>query len=132
MALLVPNIGEEKILEYALNKASPEDLMIRLYVNNITPSESDTAVTYTEASGFGYTSIQLTPADWTISMGNPTTATHSQVTWVFTGALGNLYGYYITKKISGDLMWAERFTNGPYNIQNNGDELRVTPRFSAE
>lgn len=30
------------------------------------------------------------------------------------------------------IMFAERFTNGPYNIQNNGDEIKVTLNISLD
>jgi hypothetical protein len=29
-------------------------------------------------------------------------------------------------------VYAERFTDGPYNIANNGDNIKVTPTISAE
>jgi ribose/xylose/arabinose/galactoside ABC-type transport system permease subunit len=29
-------------------------------------------------------------------------------------------------------MFAERFTNGPYNIQNNGDQIKVTLNISLD
>ena len=132
MALLVPNASEVEILEYIFNKQSPEDLDIRLYTNDYTPLETDTISNYTEATGGGYALIQLASANWTIVPGNPSQGTHTQVTWTFTGSVGNVYGYYITRRTTGDLMWAERFTNGPFNIQNNGDEIRITPRLSLE
>ncbi len=60
MALVFPNIGEERILKHALNHTAPENLVLRLYTNNVTPGETDTASTYTEASGSGYSAITLT------------------------------------------------------------------------
>jgi len=132
MPLKVPNNSEVFILEYILNKTTPDDIDIRLYTNDITPSDTDTITTYTEATGFGYAMIQLVPANWAIVAGNPSVASHTQVTFVFTGALGNVYGYMVTKRASGVLMWAERFNNGPYNIQNNGDEVKITPKLSLE
>lgn len=132
MALLMPNGGEKDTLELLLNKNSPEDLKIKLYTSNTNPAESDTAATYTEATGNGYAAVTLTPASWTITEGAPTTAEHSEVTFSFTGALGNVYGYFIVGDTSGRLKWAERFSNGPYNIQNNGDAIKITPRISLD
>jgi len=37
-----------------LNKTPSEDLVIRLYANDVTPAESDTEADYTEATGGGY------------------------------------------------------------------------------
>jgi hypothetical protein len=53
MALNVPDVGENKILEHLVNKTAPENLVLRLYSNNITPSDTDTAGTYTEAAFTG-------------------------------------------------------------------------------
>ena len=49
MTLVVPNVGEVRALEHILD----ESLTLKLYSNNITPSETDTASTYTEVSGGG-------------------------------------------------------------------------------
>lgn len=133
MTLVVPNVAEIVILEYILNKGNAiEDLDIKLYVNDVTPTDTDTEASYTEASGGGYSPIQLTPGSWSISPGTPTSAEHLQVTWTFTGTVGLVYGYFVTRRTSGDLMWAERFTNGPYNVQLNGDVIRITPRLNLE
>jgi len=132
MALLVPNSAEIEILKYIFNQTSPENLVIRLYSNNVTPSETDTVGTYTETTGGGYAPINLTPGNWTLLSGNPATASHTLVEWTFNASVGNVYGYYVTRISSGDLVWAERFTNGPYNINNVGDILRITPRLSLE
>lgn len=132
MAVLVPNVSESVMLANILNKTAPEDLDIRLFTNNHTPTELDTALDYVEASGSGYTLKQLIPANWTIVDGDPAIATHTQITWAFSGALGNIYGYYVTRRTSGVLAWGELFVNGPYNIQNNGDEIKITPRLSLE
>jgi hypothetical protein len=132
MALLVPNVGEERMLRAIMNQTAPENLVLKLYTNNITPAEADTAATYTEASGFGYASVTLTPANFVFTPGAPSDASYPQIIFTFTGALGNVYGYYIVQATSGILMWAERFTDGPYNIQNNGDQIKITPKITLD
>lgn len=127
MTLVVPDGGEDIILAYVVNKDSPEDLVLRLFTNNITPGESDEVGDYTEASGNGYASIELAGASWTVSGG----ASYAQQTFTFTGALGDVYGYYMTRKTSGELVWAERFSGAPFNIANNGDQIKITPTISA-
>jgi hypothetical protein len=86
------------------------------------------------ANGLGYTTggISLTPGSWSVISGNPSQAEHTEVTWTFSGAAGNVYGYYVTRDIGGELLWAERFTNGPFNITTNGDEIKITPRLTLE
>jgi hypothetical protein len=132
MALVVPSGAEERMLDTLVNFVSPETLVLRLYTNNYTPVEASLVGNFTEAAGFGYSSVSLTPASWTTTPGNPTTAAYPQVTFTFTGALGNVYGYYITQTTSGLLMWAELFTDGPYNIVNNGDQIKITLNLTLE
>lgn len=132
MTLLVPNVGEGLALEYFVNKSTPQDQVLRLFTNDVTPSETDTLATYTEASGSGYSAITLTGANWTITTGAPSEAAYAQQTFTFTGALGNVYGYYNNRTTGTELMLAERFTDGPYDIQNNGDEIKITPKITAD
>lgn len=132
MALVVPSPSEVYMLQYILNVANPQDLVIRLYSNNVIPDESSTLATFIEVAGGGYTSSNLAPGSWSIIAGNPSQAEHTEIVWVFTGAVGPVYGYYVTRSGTGELMWAERFTNGPFNINTNGDEIRITPRLTLE
>lgn len=132
MALVVPNAAEDLALQNWLNKTAPQTCVLKLYTNNITPSETDTEATYTEAAGFGYASVTLTPAGWTITPGAPSEAAFAEQTFTFTGALGNVYGYFVVETTSGKIKWAERFTDGPYPINNNGDQVKVTPKHTAD
>lgn len=127
MTLLVPDVGESRMLQAIVNKTAPETLILHLYTSNTTPAEGDTTATYTEASGFGYASVTLTAASWTVTAGAPSHIDFAQQIFTFTGNLGNVYGYYINQTTSTILMWAERFTDGPYNIVNNGDQIKITP-----
>lgn len=132
MTLLVPNASEVIIMENFLNKTAPQDLVLKLYSSNTTPAETDTVAAYTELSGGGYSDIDLVAANWIVTPGNPTSAAYPEQTFTFTGAAGNVYGYYVVQAVSGALMWAERFTNAPLNIQNNGDEIRITLQITLE
>lgn len=132
MTLLVPSVAEEIILKNFLNVTASEDLVLRLYTSDTTPAENDTEATYTEATGGSYAAINISAGDWVVVGGTPSSATLPQQTFTFTGAVGNVYGYYITQETSGKLMWAERFTNGPFNIQNSGDQIKVTPAITLK
>ena len=131
MALLLPNQGEGIALEALVNKTAPQNLVLRLYKSNTTPGETDTEATYTEADFTGYSALTLTGGSWTTGTG---TVSYAQQT--FTSSAGsqnqNVYGYYLTQATSGKLVWVERFSDGPYNIVNNGDEIKVTPTISAD
>ena len=135
MTIQFVNNGEVIALEYLVNKNSlTEDLVYRLFTNNITPSETDTVGTYTEATGGGYTSKQLTGTSWTITPGAPSVATYARQDWVFSGALtgsASIYGYYVTRQTTGDLVFAERAAQ-TQTPANSGDEYRVVPRITAD
>lgn len=129
MALVVPDQGENIILEAIVNKTAPQNLVLKLYTNDVTPGESDDEGDYTEASSYGYSPVTLTGASWGAASGG--SIAYAQQTFTFTGALGNVYGYFIVQAVSGKLVWAERFAGAPYNIVNNGDQIKVTPTITA-
>jgi hypothetical protein len=134
MALLVPNNGEGDGLKAFLNHTAATDPILRLFQNNITPAETDTAATYTEATFTGYSSVTLTGASWSVVEGAPSSASYAQQS--FTSSAGSqnqsIYGYYVTRTTSGRIAWAERFTDGPYVIVNNGDKIQITPSLSLD
>lgn len=134
MTLLVPNTGEDLALQYLVNKAAPQNLVLRLFKSNTTPAEGDTAGTYTEADFTGYAAITLTGASWTVTPGAPTLAAYAQQ--VFTSsaeqASQSIYGYYLTRLTGGELVYAERFSDGPYAVAHNGDAVKVTPQITAD
>jgi hypothetical protein len=134
MALLVPNNGEGDAAGYFVNKQTPQDLVLKAYQNNVTPAETDTSASYTVATFTGYGDITLTGASWTITEGAPTTVAYAQQT--FTSSAGsqsqNIYGYYMVRATSGRIALAERFTDGPYSIVNNGDLFKVTPTITFD
>jgi hypothetical protein len=134
MALLTPNQGEELALGALLNKTAPQDLDLCLFKNDYTPVEATTEANVTAADFTGYSVIQLTAASWTITPGAPTSAAYAQQT--FTSSAGSqnqpIYGYYIKQRTSGKLLWAERFSDGPYTITNNGDNIKITPTITCD
>jgi hypothetical protein len=134
MALVIANQAEAIFLANAVKKQAGEDVDIRLYSNDITPAATNTEATFTEVSGGGYAAQSLTASSWGITGTNPTTASYgSTISFTFTGApttnSGYVYGYYATARSgtnAGKLLWADRFTNAPIIIANNGDEIRIT------
>jgi hypothetical protein len=102
----------------------------RLFKSNTTPAEGDTAATYTEADFTGYSAITLTGASWTVT---GDTAAYVQQTFTSSAnqTLQNVYGYFYVQATSGTLICAERFTDAPYAISNNTDNIKVTPSLTA-
>ncbi len=129
MSLLIQSSAQILALQAFLNSATPQSQTLNLYVNNVTPAETDTAASYTAATGGGYAAISLAGASWTYTSGTPSYGSYAQQTWTFTGALTTnptIYGYYVTQTTSGAIMWAERFGTS-FTPANNGDQLLLTP-----
>lgn len=133
MALVLPNVGAVTLLNYLTNKDAPEDLVVRLYSNNKTPAVGDVVGYFTETTFAGYAAVTTDPVDWTITAGTPTAAVHTRID--FTSSAGSqsapVYGYYVTRVTTGDLVYAERFPAAPVTVVNDGDQIRVTPRITA-
>lgn len=128
---MIPNVAEVKNLQKILNQV----ISLRLFSNNHTPAESDTAANYTQVAGGGYAAKSLVFASWTIAGGSPSTGSYAAQDFDFTGATnapGTIYGYYLVDA-DGVLMGSERFDAGvvPFTPAN-GSLIRVNPRYSAE
>lgn len=131
MTLIVPNVAEVLALQSILNQT----LTLKLYSNNITPGETNTAGTFTEVAGGGYAPKTLVNGSWTIAEGAPSSGIYnSALDFLFTGvtnAPGVIYGYYVIDS-NGILRWVERFpeTVLPFTPILNS-LIRITPRFEA-
>ena len=134
MAGVLVNQGEEISLAALLNKTAPQDLDLCLFKNDYTPVEGSIETNLTAADFTGYAVIQLTAASWTITPGAPTQASYAQQTFTSSAdqTLQNIYGYYLKQRTSGKLVWAERFTDAPYAISNNGDQIKITPTITQD
>lgn len=134
MTMVVPDVGEVLALKAFLNNTAGQDQKLKLYSNNITPAETDTAATYTEAAWTGYAFAALAGGTWSFTSGAPSHADYAQQT--FTSSAGSQsaanYGYFVVQTTSGVLMWAERFAGAPYTIVNNGDNIQVTPTITMD
>jgi hypothetical protein len=131
MPLNFPDVGENLALEMIVNRTAPQNLVLRLYRSNTTPSDTDTAGTYTEASFPGYSAITLTGASWNAAASG-TIAFGSQQTFTCSGtSTDDIYGYYVTQTTSGILLYSERDASAPFAVRNSGDNVRLTPTISA-
>jgi len=129
MALLVPDVSEVILLETMLNKTAATNVKLKLYINDRTPAEGDNVGSYTESTGAGYAAVTLTGASWTVATNGTTTAEYAQQTFTYTGVEANIYGYYVTNNSGAQVLWAERFTDGPYSIPAGGGSVKITPEI---
>ena len=132
MAGVVPNCGEEQLLQLALGKDAQEDTTLKLFTNDISPSEASVVGDFTEAAGGGYAAKTLAKATWTVAVvAGVATGTYAKQTWTFTGALNGsatIYGYFIIGATSGVLIAAERAaTVDQFAPADADDTYSVTP-----
>lgn len=130
--MVVPAEGERDALAFFVNRQRPADLVLRLYVNDVTPDEADDVSRYVEASGYGYQSRVLRGSAWSAPSGNaPAEITYPEQVFTFTGPLGEVYGYYLTRGTPARLEGAERFTNGPYRIEHAAHQIEIALRLTG-
>ena len=134
MPLTLGDVGADCILKTYFNNTRPaggNNLTLKLFCSNTTPADTDTAATYTEATGGGYVAKTLTNGSWTINVGDdPSRAAYAAQTFTFTGVLTTnttIYGYYVVDA-DNVFQWAERLGTA-FTPASNGDNLTITPRF---
>lgn len=134
MAIVIPSASEKTLLDFTLGVTTPGNQVMRLYVNNVSIADTDTAATYTEMSTLGYVAKTLTKTSWTAvagSTGQPCTSTYATQTWTFTaGTPVSVFGYYVTDAGTGLLLWSEAFVAAKV-VGNNGDQIIVIPTFTG-
>lgn len=137
MSLVVPTASRAAILNMILNKDAPEELDLHLFQNDVTPGNATVIGNLTEATFTGYAAIQLSNANFsTPTNADPSVSTYNAAQ-AFTSSAGSqnqtIYGYYVTRRTTADLLWVERFAPGDITtIVNNGDAVNVTPRITLD
>lgn len=135
MTLIAPSAGEILLLQYIVNLArdNTDHNVLHLYDNDVDPSETSTASSFTEPSGgVGYAAITLTGSLWTVQqVGDVTTAVYSEQTFTFTTGV-EIFGYFVTDT-SGSILWAERFlVAGSFELPAGGGTIAVEPKLTLE
>lgn len=130
MTILVPDVGENLTLEMIVNRTAAQNLVLKLFKSNTTPSESDTDATYTEADFTGYSAITLTGASWGAAASG--SIAYAQQTFTASGTPNNdIYGYFMVQASSGTLLLAERDAAAPFAVRTSGDNIKITPTITA-
>ncbi len=138
MAAIVTNTAEILMLQLLLNIVAQDggtpptggNRRLRLFSSNTTPTAATIIGELTETTIAGYSAITLTGTSWsTTTTAGVGLAFYSQQTFTFTTE-ATLYGYYVTTAdVSPQLIWVERFTDGPYELASGGGNVGVTPRI---
>lgn len=123
--------GALLILGAYFNKTNPviPDLTLKLFVNNIVPTDATITADLVEAVGGGYVAKTLTAGLWTpyIDLGISQVSYETQ-NFAFTGPLTTnttIYGYYIVDA-DGVLLVAE-VAAAPFAPVVVGDSVGITP-----
>lgn len=144
MTLVFVNQGEGIALDYLVNRDAPEDLVLRLFQNDVTDGltagqiEALTEADFTEADFTGYAPVTLTGASWTTTTGAPSETEFAEQS--FTSGADqtpqNIYGYYYTRSTGGELLAFEYFDAGPpavpVTVEFENDQIRITPRITGQ
>jgi cold shock CspA family protein len=108
----------------------PDGLLLKLYANNRNDGHKNTLVHFTEVrdGDTGYEPIALDPEKWLLEpKGGFIFASYPEQFFVFQKPFGNVYGFYITNNGGDVLIWSERFKDAPFEIQHEGDRVKVKP-----
>jgi hypothetical protein len=136
MAILFPNDAELALLDQLLGASAANNWQCRLFKDDITPSPSDTASTYSsaEADFSGYGGQELAshgswPAAASVD-GKAESQFSADIPFsrdsTDPGTNNSIYGFFITDS-GGALIMAERFGDAPYEMDNFGDTVKVRP-----
>jgi hypothetical protein len=80
----------------------------------------------------GYSPRRLGEKDWKLTTGEKkVSAVAKWIEWEFQEGGADIYGFIIKDK-DGELLWAESYKDGPYQILRKGDRLRIRPKMVFE
>lgn len=137
MSAMVVNEGKIVWLARGLySNAASEDLVLKLFKNNVTPGETDTAATYTVADFTGYSNTTLTSSQSGSTWAVPTTSSNiassiygSSVVTLTATSDQSIYGYYIVSASGGKCMLSEAFAAAKNLVGASSDTISITPKI---
>lgn len=135
-AIVMANEGCGELLSILFTAQAQEaHLHLKLFATNVTPVDTMTTASFTEANGGGYAQKTLlcttSGNDWTLNANDPRDVTTAAQTFTFTGPLTTnttVYGYYVTNAAETKVLWAQLFDT-PFTPTNNGDNIVITPKL---
>ena len=134
MPLVVPDVGELRLLDYMLKLAlsTNENQILKLFQSDSTPSATSAPGSFTEANFTGYAARTLTRSSWNsaVTVSNKAESSYGSTPQSWTcGATGNtIYGYWVESGTTAKCLWAERFSTA--RVLASGDVLNITPKFT--
>ncbi len=132
MSIIVPDEGELLLIQYLVNKLTPDDPILHLFSNNPTVDEDIVIGDLTESTEAGYAPITLTGSSWTATqLSGITTAAFAEQTFTLTET-ATVYGYYISNNASDKLLWLQKFDGGPFVLPSIGGQIAFIPKITLD
>lgn len=134
MSFIVTDEGEREMLNRITAKnISPSDLILRLFVNDITPTENSVFADFVEPSDGLYEIIPLVGNSWEVNtLAGVSTASQAEQTFSFSASV-TVYGYFVTTLSGSDIICflAERFA-APHVVEAGGGTIGIPPTLRLE
>jgi hypothetical protein len=126
----VPDVGCRWLVDL-ITAALGSDLTIHLYKAPHTPAAGDTVADYVEADYEGYAPQPATAWTAAATVVGVTSSFANQLTFEkgVGGAGNDVYGYFATNLAGDVLVWAESDPDAPIDMNTDGRQYLVTPRF---
>lgn len=129
---LIVNQTNAKTMLNLIKSGQLTGSILRLFQNNYTPLDTDTAANFTQATFTGYAAITLNTWGTPFTNGS-NKAEVDEIIRTFTqtgvGVTNTVYGYYVTDG-SGNLLWAERNPAGGVAMNAIGNTYTVLPKMT--
>lgn len=138
MALYVPNVAETVMLERLLKSlnggvdtttSTQSYQIMKLNINDVVADETNSLGSFQEATQSGYAAVTLATGGWTVVTN---TASYSPAATFTFSTSASVFGYYVvdTATPTPNLLWAESFTGGPFQLPSSGGQIQVTPTLT--
>lgn len=123
-------LGEIDILSYFVNKSTPEDIKLKLFVNDMVPQKDYTIQNFIELSQGFYDDVSLIPANWEYHLaeleGKPTNVLiYPTVMFNVRSFVGTIYGYYGVGTRTGALKFYSAFAE-PIKCSTEGADIKAS------
>lgn len=126
--IVLSHFGTETLLKNVLGISSSYLWYMKLFINNVDITPDTEAKHLIQPDFRGYDKIMLW--NWRVyKEGLLTKAKAHEAVWTLLFDLEcelPVFGYYVTD-YNDQLLYAEKFTSGPFKILNAGSSINVTP-----
>lgn len=125
----VTKLGREYFQKCSLNKITPEDLVVRLFMNDYTPVDASVLSDFTQATFTGYAQVTTVPATWVITTPGDVIGTYPIIEFISSAGGQNqtIYGVYLATASTNVIIAAARYSAPQIArpIVNLGDKKTV-------